>query len=497
MKKIAIFFSFALLTISCNKKHKRSDILSASNLNSQFFNINPQRDTVLKTGHAAIIRIKKGTFGNAKQVSIEIKEAFRPEEILMAGLTTLSDGRPLRSAGMIYFNASVNGKKTEPVVPVSATIPAAETDSSMVVFKGEEKSDGTLNWVDPKKPDTTVPATEAALFEQGKTLFQGKCASCHGIFKNATGPSLRNVQLRGPWTNKRNLLAYINYVPKFMAGNEYARQLKSEYKSIMTSYPDLRMRDLDALLTYINGVKQEDDWRSGIPPSEKKDTISFTDTAMADCGYDTSYVQVMNDYPEYDTAKAPIADSSEDEIAELNTDELEYSYQGGYDFNITENGWYNIDAFLQSTNLTLKNVKLQTLLHQTDPAEMEIYVFVPTERIMQNGYLLKENLYSFKAFGDSIRLPVGYRALIFAVGSYHSKIVYGAASFTISMSQTIDVEIKETTKEKLKNLLYNNNLDGVEINAVERQLKLRKRDCNGIKKTATLEAVSNDLLISQ
>src|SRR5688572_24974426 len=106
MKKITGLLLLVVMASSCNNKKTKNEFLSPSNLTSQFFSIDPERDTVLRTSHAATLRISKGTFKPGKPVSIEIKEAYTPAEIFMAGLTTYSDGKPLRSAGMLYFNAT-------------------------------------------------------------------------------------------------------------------------------------------------------------------------------------------------------------------------------------------------------------------------------------------------------------------------------------------------------------------------------------------------------
>ncbi len=89
----------------------------------QDFLINADKDTQLATLHGSFIHIAAGTFNSKEPVNIEIREAFTSAEILAAGLTTTSNGRPLRSGGMIYFNATVAGDSIALQKPVDISMP--------------------------------------------------------------------------------------------------------------------------------------------------------------------------------------------------------------------------------------------------------------------------------------------------------------------------------------------------------------------------------------
>ena len=97
-----------------------------------------------------------GSFNVSGLIQVEIKEAFTPAEIFAAGMTTESNGRLLRSAGMIYINASTKGKQAELLKPIKVSIPNQYYDSSMQVFKGIETDSSTVNWIDPVSTDTKI-----------------------------------------------------------------------------------------------------------------------------------------------------------------------------------------------------------------------------------------------------------------------------------------------------------------------------------------------------
>ena len=74
---------------------------------------------------------------------------------------------------------------------------------------------------------------------KGKALFIQKCASCHHIYKDGTGPALGDLLKRGPWTDREKLYAWIRNPLAFMKKNEYAGALKEKYGYVMTAFPDI------------------------------------------------------------------------------------------------------------------------------------------------------------------------------------------------------------------------------------------------------------------
>jgi mono/diheme cytochrome c family protein len=90
--------------------------------------------------------------------------------------------------------------------------------------------------------------------QDGKTLFQTNCASCHAIDKKVTGPALRGVEDR--WPDKAKLHAWIrNNAAVLKSGDAYANALFLEYnKSSMTTFPTFTDKDIDAILGYVKSV---------------------------------------------------------------------------------------------------------------------------------------------------------------------------------------------------------------------------------------------------
>lgn len=90
--------------------------------------------------------------------------------------------------------------------------------------------------------------------QDGKTLFNTNCGTCHQVYKESTGPALAGVEDR--WPNKANLYSWIRNSAAFLkTGDKYANDLFIKYgKVAMNQFPSLTDEEIGAILTYINSV---------------------------------------------------------------------------------------------------------------------------------------------------------------------------------------------------------------------------------------------------
>jgi mono/diheme cytochrome c family protein len=89
--------------------------------------------------------------------------------------------------------------------------------------------------------------------QDGAVLFQTNCAACHSVTKDLTGPKLAGVESRGPWSDRKKLYEWIHNPAKFMQTNEYTQGLKQQHGGVMmTGFPQLSEKEIDAIITYIN-----------------------------------------------------------------------------------------------------------------------------------------------------------------------------------------------------------------------------------------------------
>lgn len=122
--------------------------------------------------------------------------------------------------------------------------------------------------------------------QDGAAIFQQNCAACHSVNKDLTGPKLAGFESRGPWADKKQLVAWIHNPAKFMQTDPYTQQLKQQYGGVvMTGFPQLSEKEIDAIVTYINkaaaavpaggGTGGTTSDPSGIRYSESDNTILY------------------------------------------------------------------------------------------------------------------------------------------------------------------------------------------------------------------------------
>lgn len=95
--------------------------------------------------------------------------------------------------------------------------------------------------------------SEDAISYSGQKQFRQKCASCHNLYKESTGPALLDVLERGPWSDTTKLRAWIRNPAEFMKKDLYTKSLKAKYGAMMNSFPDLSDKEIDEIIKYISG----------------------------------------------------------------------------------------------------------------------------------------------------------------------------------------------------------------------------------------------------
>lgn len=128
-------------------------------IKSAFFNINPAADTILEGNEGTVIALAEHCFLDENNdpvttpVQVELAEAYSLSDILKSNLTTTADGKLLQTDGMIYINASSNGKQlhVDSRHPLHIEMPTSKKRPGMMAFKGDRDGKGNMNWHNPKQ----------------------------------------------------------------------------------------------------------------------------------------------------------------------------------------------------------------------------------------------------------------------------------------------------------------------------------------------------------
>jgi cytochrome c551/c552 len=117
--------------------------------------------------------------------------------------------------------------------------------------------------------------------QDGKTIFQNNCASCHAVNKDLTGPALAGVTTRGPWSDRKKLYDWIHNPAKFMATDKYTQDLKQRFGGVvMTPFPQLTEKEIDAIIDFVSkapppGTSTDKTGSAGQVIDEKDNSILY------------------------------------------------------------------------------------------------------------------------------------------------------------------------------------------------------------------------------
>lgn len=161
------------------------DFYKQSTVSSQYFKVDNQLGKVVRAKNGTLLHFPAFCFvnpaGQAVQgvVNVELKEVYKSYEFLLSNLPTVSNGKPLSSAGAIYLNADANGQavglsSNRPVL-VEFAGEAEGGDSEMQVFQGSYNSRGELNLVPNQTSERAHTMIALNLDQLGFEEFQCDC----------------------------------------------------------------------------------------------------------------------------------------------------------------------------------------------------------------------------------------------------------------------------------------------------------------------------------
>ncbi len=272
-----------------------------------------------------LLSVVEGSFlENGKPYSgeyvIRLQEALDAAEIVRAGLNTKSGERSLRTKGMFAVHAfSDEGKPLEinPEKGLYVQVPVDEYDGDLRIFKGVKNGElidwqsakhleklplpadmeeldfyppgyepllDSLRWLKAKKSRDSLylsfedfrAVSEAAMMfagrdtlsaDMGGQLFDLKCASCHQLHKNSTGPKLAGVRVKWQKGGAKpgSIYDWVRNWSMAAANDPYAQYASTWSPTAMSFFEDLSNEEIDAIFDYVDGTGNSE---CGIPPSQ-------------------------------------------------------------------------------------------------------------------------------------------------------------------------------------------------------------------------------------
>jgi mono/diheme cytochrome c family protein len=451
----------------------QTSILNPGNLPSFHVKITHSKDQLVRTPKGGVFFIKSNTFDS--DVELEIKEAYTMKDILLAGLHTESNGKPMKSGGMIYINTK-NGETVALNKPISIIMPANYIDSSMSLFKGEVMDDNNINWL---PADTLQPTIASESIKAGKLLYVSNCANCHAVKKDIAAPALAGLQNRGRWKDSKEVLKWIHNPPGYMANDRsgYTLSLKNKFGVMMPPFPQLKQKDIDNLIAFVRNEEKQQVTDTFASPFEKPcngfDTIYYNEK-------DTLHVPQEEMETLLDTTTYPSIQTNGEGMRGGFTDER--ISDGAYRFEIATLGWYNVDAELEpQPNTVLCDLKVVTNAPNDMNDLLTVYAFFPKNKNLSVGISHGKNSFSFEKVKGKIPLYLGDKGVIVAFGNVRDQFFYGTKMFTVQKNQTINVTVSITTQEQFLNRIKSEQLEGINFDVIKQQMRIVP--CNDNKAT--------------
>ncbi|HEX2846749.1 MAG TPA: cytochrome c [Chitinophagaceae bacterium] len=290
-------------------------------------------------------------------------------------------------------------------------------------FKSDEQPADTVGHAVLKPSDQTVNPC----VDRGKAIFEGRCITCHSVFKDLTGPALAGVEER---VKDRELLReYIRNPGKVTFSNSYFMCLKMKFGSMMTAYPMLTDKDIDCFLEYV-----------------KNEAAMHPDLVVKRPALDTLYIDTLTEKSGKLLAEEDPTTNNEELSAENFVDYIRTN--GMYNFRIEAQPDWSYGNQYEGSKLGVRKIKLHLKTDFSNNPVLRMYIFFPAQKLLIIGSVGQDNIFHIEQYEDQI--PFGKNAIVFASASIGDKIYYGFTNFTVTQrNQTIPLSIKEGSKEQL------------------------------------------------
>ena len=309
-------------------------------LQAQYFQI-PEEGSVVISEGGVLLSVPADAFLLDGQIYtgksiVQLQEATNGSDIVKSGLSTVSGDQLLETQGMFGVQGfTEDGKPLDfnPKVGVYVQVPVDGYKQGMQLYDGKKLADGSINWQDPEPLEKLpVPINMSELdfypveyeahldeikwkqdkksrdslylsfedygneiyYTRGKYLFESKCATCHLVNGDATGPSLMAVRYR--WAEggalPESVYDWVNNWEETASKDPYAANVVGYTSTSHTNFPDLSKEAIDRIYDYIDSENMD---VVASPCDQNIESQYFEE------GEELSYYPVLSDLPLEDT----------------------------------------------------------------------------------------------------------------------------------------------------------------------------------------------------
>lgn len=377
----------------------------------QIFTLNINQDTLILCEEGTVIKVKAYSFIDEKtgalveeNIQFEVKEFYQISDILLANLSTVSNGELLETGGMLHFSASSNGRNCilKDGAEIEIEFPTKNKKNDMQLFTGNWTENQQMNW-------NLLPGlnelNQIVEFAEKRAEFPGGNKEMFKfINSNISYPTIdieRGIQGK----------VYVSFTINRFGEVKNARIVKG-------ISPTCNQAVLDLILKF---PKFEPAIQNGQAVNSVLTLpINFN---ISDGG--TTFNTIAKNNFEKSYTDTTINTASESEIS-------------AYLFRTSNLGWINCDRFLRNTD---KKINYLVDLESKSFSDVKI-IFHDIKSIMSSSQNQKTHLFN--------NIPINKKITIVIIKQMNNKTYLAIKEAKTSEERASGFDFKEITMEKLK-----------------------------------------------
>ncbi|WP_166960232.1 energy transducer TonB [Yeosuana marina] len=411
----------------------------------QTFTISSEKDTTLICKEGTKLIIKANSFITtdnreiAGKLALNVTEFYKLSDILLANLTTTSNGNLLETGGMLHVEAKLNESilKLKENTSIEIVFPSKVKKENMQLFSGEWE-EGIINWT-PEKQD--IPIVKNEIFEEDVEV------PFAVIEQIPVYPGCENLQnTSGKRCMKDSIDAFIqrNFNPKIITnlglrGRQrinviFKINIEGEVVAIRTrsSHPDLE-REASRVLSLLPKMQ---------PGKQRGKAVTVPYSLPIIFEVDGTTGMVLNSTNAMPIGTNAIRDSIvnmsfEDRLKSKDSFNISVSEVNNYILRSSNLGWINCDRFVNSSNNIKYLLKINDYRGTTvNMVFKSISGVIPSRKI--NGEFYFKNV------------PNAQEIVLIAIKKDNGKLYFDIVETQTQTKPSLEFDFKEVTVEELK-----------------------------------------------
>jgi len=522
--RLTFYIIISLFLLSCNHEDDKAKSVviedrpafSAKQDNEVFRQLSSQPqtitanfkvDTSVTLAGGTIISLPAGCFvdstGNTitDNVTIKVIEALSLADFLRNDLQTVSDGQPLQSAGMIYVDATANGKPLalKEGSALGIELPTNFMGNGFSMFTGNYDDAGNINWKQEGPMDQTMLPIPLELldlkyytsFRHSKYSFVVSMDSVTILDSRYADSYIATLEFKERFQllmpSSLALWAKEDWLPEDVDDTTTIYKIHCEPLQIYLNNTNRPLWYADSLVcVYLNDMGRKDSiahrnsakykegdfdrpwnfgelFRSFFPNEGLTQPVKIDLKGVNPNAANAKELLIEKGYDEWMASqmllnhqrRARVIDElrrkkdAQDELAAFGAAKRK-AYSNA--FNVTKLGWVNVDKFYDDP--MAKEVQLAVNVQGDSLSFYDVTLLLPRLNMALNGISNGNGSYRFTQSVEGYnKLPIGEAAVVIALSSKGDRPYFATQMMKIEERQNVELTLTASTWDDVKTTL--------------------------------------------